>query len=249
MKIAAALITLNEEHNVGECLDSVRWADERVVVDSGSADKTVEIAKKHTPQVSFHSFKNFADQKNHALSKVSCDWVFFIDADERVTPELEKEIRAAASNGEEAVYRVPRQTYFFRRRLRFSGTQDDAPIRLFPKDKVRFEQPVHEHIKTKLPVKTLKSPLIHHSTRDLEHYKMKLHQYTDLEIETMALKGRRAYFWDPFLRPLAKFLILYFVQGGLLDGIAGLQYAGLSSYYEFLKYSKYLKKQGSTLGK
>lgn len=249
MKIAAALITLNEEHNVGECLESVRWADEQVVVDSGSTDKTVEIARKYTPQVSFHSFKNFADQKNHALSKVKSDWVFFIDADERVTPELEREIRTAAATGDEAAYRVPRQTHFFHRRLRFSGTQDDAPIRLFPKNKVRFEQPVHEHIQTELPVKTLKSALIHHSTRDLEHYKMKLHQYTDLEIETMVLKGRRAYMWDPILRPLAKFMTLYFFQGGILDGIAGLQYAGLSSYYQHLKYSKYLKKHGSFNGK
>lgn len=250
MSITAALITLNEEHNIAECLESVRWADEIVVVDSGSTDRTTELAKQFTPNVSHHPFKNFAEQKNHALSKVQSEWVLFIDADERVTPELAAEIKQAVSGpGEMAVYRIPRKTYFFKKLLIFSGTQNDAPIRLFPKNKVRFEQPVHEHIKTDLPVQSLKAPLIHHSTRNMEHYKMKLKQYTDLEIETMMLKQRKVYYWDPVLRPFAKFFVLYVLQLGILDGFRGLQLAVLSSYYDFLKYSKFLAAQGETRGK
>ncbi len=242
MKLSAVLIAYNEEANIQECLGSAAFADEIVLVDSGSTDRTLERAGRYSPHIFRNPFKDFASQKNFALARASGDWVFFIDADERVPEALAREIRELANvSGPDRVYAVKRLTYFFAKRLRFSGTQDDYPVRLFPRGKVHFEQPVHERVVTTLPVRKLKNALVHKSTRDFDHYKQKLNQYIPLELEVMSVKKTRATFFDLFLRPAAKFFMLYIWKGGLLDGMAGLQYSLLSSYYDFLKYRKFLR--------
>lgn len=238
MTLSVVLITKNEENNIREALRTVSWADEIIVLDSGSTDQTVSLAKASGAKVYEEPFTDFSTQKNKVLSYASCDWILLIDADERITEPLAKEIQSCVRLNKQAAYAIPRDTFFFGRRLRFSGTRNDAPIRLFPRGQARFFQSVHEQIQTALPVEKLRRTMPHYSTRDQAHYQRKLDCYLPLEIKVMREKGRRAHVWDAWLRPLMKFSQIYFLQAGILDGAAGFQYAYLSSYYVFLKYTQ-----------
>ena len=242
MSISVAMICRDEESNVDACLETVRWADELVLVDGRSTDQTLVKARRYTPHIYEVPFRDFAAQKNEALERTHGDWVFFIDADERVPDDLAGEIQSVCrSESPQAAYAVNRLNYFFGKPLRFSGSQDDFPIRLFPRGKARFEQPVHEHAVTDLPVRRLKHRLLHYSTRNFSHYRSKLDRYVSLELETMHQQQRRARAWDILLRPPVRFLSLYFGKRGFLDGLAGLEFAFLSSYYTFLKHWKFYR--------
>ena len=240
MKLSAIVLSFNEESNIPACLALLSWADEILVIDSGSTDQTVELSKKHGARVVQHPLVDFATQRNFALQQAHGDWVFFVDADERVTQELADEIRGLFNqNPSPAVYRVPRYTFFFGRRLRFGDSLHDAPVRLFPRERVNWTQPVHEQIVTDLSNRMLKHPLLHYSTRNWEHYQSKLRSYIPLELITMQKNGSSPGWRSILLRPPAKFLYLYFWKLGVLDGIAGLSYAILSAYYTLLKYWKF----------
>ncbi len=239
MTLSIALITHNEEENIEACLESVRWADEIIVVDDGSKDATVKLAQKFTSRIYTEPFRNFAAQKNSAMQHASGDWIFFIDADERVSPELAREIQQISRGPKDHVYSVKRHTYFFGRPLHYSGTQEDYPVRLFPRGHAVYEQPVHETIVSRLPVKALPQPLIHYSTKNLAHYRRKLDQYVSFELQVMKSRPRAPWITDIALRPAARFFQLYFWNLGILDGIPGLQYAALSAYYAFLKHWRY----------
>ncbi len=242
MKLSVVLITKNEEANIERCLKSVRWADEMIVVDSESTDSTREIASRYTSRILIHPFVNFSSQKNFALSQALGDWIFLIDADEAVTPELASEIREIASSSTPPkIYAVRRTTYFFGKRLRFSGTQNDKPIRLFPRGKASYIQPVHEEIVSDLPLDFLKSPLLHYTTRHWAHYQKKLNDYIPFEMEIMKQQKRNCSLLDLLGRPVARFLHHYFFQLGILDGWTGFVYASLSAYYTWLKYDRYYK--------
>lgn len=265
MTLSAIVLTHNEERNIEDCLAGLSWVDEILVVDSESADLTISLAKKHGARTISHPFTDFASQRNFAMAQAAGDWVLFIDADERITPELAKEIKHVIlnpANGEESpsgslgpcpqddskkklcVYAIPRKTFFFGRPLRFSDARRDAPVRLFPKAKARWIQPVHEKIETSLPQRELKNLLLHDSTRDLAQYRKKVLSYIPLELETMRGKGLKPCLIDILWRPCAKFLFLYFWKLGILDGIAGFQYAILSAYYyTFQKYRLYWKER------
>ncbi len=238
VSVSACLIVLNEEDHLPDCLDSVRWADEIVVVDSGSSDRSREIARRYTDKVYERPFTDFSSQKNAALDQAGSDWVFFIDADERIPSALAEEILCVTRNSGEApkAYAVGRETYFLGRRLRYSGTQGDFPIRLFPRAQGRFVQPVHEWVKTDLPIGRLNGRLLHYSTRDMAHYRFKLKQYVALEIKTLLQKGRHPGVFDLVFRPPAVFISLYFAKLGILDGWTGFQFAVLSALYNLLKY-------------
>ena len=242
MKISVVLITKNEAANIAQCLESVRWADEIIVLDSGSQDQTTEIAKNFTSHIYFHPFGDFASQKNKALSYATGDWVFCIDADEVVTPALAEELKKMAQGPQKKAYSVHRETYFFRQRLRFSGTQNDYPIRFFPRTEARFYQAVHESIQTELPREHLQAILLHHTTRNFKQYQEKLAQYIPLEIESMTLQGRSKSFLRAVFFPCFVFMKLYFLQGGILDGRAGFIFALLSAYYTGVKHFRYWQK-------
>ena len=245
MKLSAIVLTRNEERNIKDCLESLSWADEMLVVDSGSTDRTVTLAEKHGARVVIHPLTDFASQRNFAISQAKGDWVLFIDADERVTHALAEEIKAVLKGSDPltpSVYAIPRHNYFFGKRLRFSDSREDAPIRLFPRQHATWAQPVHETIVSDLPVRKLKSPFQHYSTRDLAHYQQKVSDYVPLELRTLREKGVKPALWKCFCMPSAKFFMLYFLKLGILDGIPGLQYAILSSYfYSFQKYWLYWK--------
>lgn len=238
MTISAIVLTRNEEKNIESCLTHLFWADEMLVVDSGSIDRTVMLAEKCGAKVLSHPFADFASQRNFAMSQTKGDWVLFIDADERVTPELAEEIKAAIGSGN-FVYAVSRRNYFFGKRLRFADSREDAPFRFFPKQQAIWSQPVHEKIVSDLPVRRFKNPLLHYSTVDLAHYRQKVRDYVPLELQIMKEKGIKPLAWRFFLIPPAKFVALYFLKLGFLDGVAGFQYAMLSAYYAFRKHWLY----------
>lgn len=252
MKLSAIILTRNEERNIEDCLSGLSWADEMLVVDSGSTDHTIALAERRGARVVTHPLIDFASQRNFAISQAKGEWVFFVDADERATPELAEEIKSVLNgtdpfqpSGEPAplyVYAISRHNYFFGKRLSFGDSRDDAPIRLFPRQRITWAQPVHEVIVTDLPTRKLKSPLRHYSTRNLAHYKQKVRNYVPLELRAMREKGVKPALWKCFLVPPAKFFLLYFFKLGILDGIAGFQYAMLSAYfYTFQKYWLYWK--------
>lgn len=250
MTLSAIVLTKNEEPNIGDCLAALSWAAEILVVDSGSTDATCDLARKCGAKIFSNPFKDFASQRNFALQKATGNWVLFIDADERVTPELAAEINAmtqgkprSESGDERCVYAIPRHNCFFGKRLRFSDARGDAPIRLFPRQSAQWTQPVHEKVQTTLPCRWLKNFLLHYSTRDLAHYKQKIRDYVPLELEAMRAKGIRPSVLRMILMPPAKFLHLYLFQLGFLDGLAGFQYAILSAYYALEKHRRYLKQK------
>lgn len=239
--LTAIVLTRNEEKNIPDCLATLSWTDELLVIDSGSTDETVALVTKHGARVVQNFFVDFASQRNFAMRQAKGEWVFFVDADERVTSALAEEIQAVLRQGPSpCIYKVPRRTFFFGHLLRFSDARHDAPARLFPRDGVTWEQPVHEQISSELPSRALKNPLLHYSTRDLNHYKAKICDYIPLELVTMREKGIRPGWGNIFFRPAAKFFYLYFWKLGVLDGIAGLQYAILSAYYTAVKHWRYL---------
>lgn len=251
MTISAIVLTRDEEKHIENCLESLAWADERLVIDSGSVDRTLQLAEKCGARVVSHPFTDFASQRNFAVSEAKGDWVLFIDADERVTLHLAEEIQSVVkgsdplkSSGEQpplAVYAIPRYNYFFGKRLRFSDSREDAPVRFFPRQQATWAQPVHERVVSDLPLRKFQSPILHYSTRDLAHYRQKVHDYVPLELHTLRVKGVKPGLWRVFLVPLAKFLWLYIFKLGFLDGVAGFQYAILSAYYAFRKYWLFFK--------
>jgi hypothetical protein len=145
-----------------------------------------------------------------------------------------------------SAYAIPRKTYFFGQLLRFSDARGDAPVRLFPRRHAVWAQPVHEKVETPLPVRQLKGSMLHYSTRDLAHYMKKVREYVPLEVVTMRQKGVKAGAGSLIIRPAAKFIYLYFWKLGILDGLAGFQYAILSAYYTMVKHWRYWREGHGT---
>ncbi|OQA54910.1 MAG: Glucosyl-3-phosphoglycerate synthase [Candidatus Omnitrophica bacterium ADurb.Bin277] len=240
--ITAIILTLNEESNIESCLEKLKWADEMLVVDSGSSDRTVELAKRSGARVVSHPFTDYASQRNFAMQEAKGDWVLFIDADEHVSPELAEEIQGVIRTPCDHIYTIPFHTFFFGRRLRFGDALRDLHVRLFPRTKAVWGQPVHEKVVTELPCRELKNPVVHYTTRDLEHYMRKIDGYLAREVSAMKERGLRPSWIRLILNPIARFFQLYFWKLGILDGVGGFQYAILSAYYTFEKHRRYLKR-------
>lgn len=223
MGISALVITLNEERNIGECLRGLSWADEIVVVDSLSTDRTVEIARRYTDKVVLREFTGYSDQKSAALALAANEWVLIIDADEVVTPELAAEVRAAVERGDCDGFRIPRLTWFLDRPMRHCGWWPDYQLRLARKAKARFpERLVHETLVVDGPLGTLSNHLIHHSYRTLGDYMTKMVRYADASARQRVNEGRRFRVTDLLVRPGFSFLRMYVLKRGYLDGLHGL---------------------------
>jgi glycosyltransferase involved in cell wall biosynthesis len=239
--LSVAVITLNEEARLGPCLASVAgWADEIVVVDSGSADRTVEVARAFTDQVSAHPFQGYGAQKNLALARCRHEWVLSLDADERVTPELRAEIdRVLGREPAETGFAVPRRNLFGGVWLRHGGLYPDYQLRLFRRSAGRFvENAVHESVTVSGQVGTLAEPMLHHSYRDLEDFVRRSNRYSTLSAQDWIRRGRRAGLLGLVTRPLGRFFSMYIVHGGFLDGWRGFVLAVLYAEYVFLRMAK-----------
>jgi len=243
--LSVVLITLNEAANLPRTLASVRWAQEIVVVDSGSTDATLEIARQFGARASEEPWEGFAAQKNSAISHASSDWVLSLDADEEVSPELAREIQALlAGEPEFTAYRIPRLNHFLGRPLRHGGYWPDPKLRLFRRDAARFEeQPVHETMRADGPDGLLRGHLIHHCYAKLEDYIEHMNRYSTIAAEALAASGRVRdswlwLKWNALVNPAATFLYNYIFRLGFLDGRAGLLQHINHSFYIHWKYAK-----------
>lgn len=248
--ISAILITRDEERNVADCLASLAFADEIVVVDSGSADRTEKICRSD-PRVRWFAeeWKGYGQQKNSALAKASAPWVFSIDADERVTRELADEI-AALDLGRVPVdaYRVGRRNFFGGRWVRHGGWYPDYLVRLWRRDRGKFDgRSVHESVRVEGSVGTLSGELLHFTYRDTADFLERMNRYSTLGAQEMARSGRRATAADLWLRPPFTFFNMFVLKRGFLDGALGFRLAVLYAKYTFAKYSHLAEMQAGSV--
>jgi glycosyltransferase involved in cell wall biosynthesis len=238
-------LTLNEEKNIVSCLETVRWADEILVIDSGSTDATVALARTFTDRVFTIAWEGYGAARNFALGQAAGDWILWLDADERVTPELAGEIREIlrANPGEVNGYAIARRAYFLGRWIRHCGWYPGRVTRLFRKGKGRFnETRVHEHLHVEGRTPRTRHDLLHLTDPDLQHYLHKFNRYTSLAAEDMVAAGRRSSLADLLFRPPFQFVKMYLLRRGFLDGVEGLILSVLSSAYVFTKYAKLREK-------
>lgn len=238
-KLAVIILTRNEENNIEACVKSAAFADETIVIDSESDDATAKIAEQNGARVYRRAMDEtgFAGQRNFALQKTFADWVFYLDADERILPETAKEITAAVS-GVRAAYSVKRLNVVFGQLMRYGGHRPDYVVRLFPRDAVEWEGVVHERAVTSLNVIKLKNPLHHYTYTDWERYFEKFNQYTTLMAKKMGDAGKVATFADILFHPLYAFFRFYVLQLGFLDGKQGFIFAVNHYFYTMIKYVK-----------
>lgn len=242
--VSVVIITKNEEQNIEDALKSVSDAKEIIVVDSFSSDKTVEICRKYTDKVYQHEWQGFALQKQTAVDYAEGPWVLILDADERVTPALKAEIKAAISDSGFDGYYMPRENYFIGKWIRHSGWWPDHTLRLFKKEKGRLEpREVHEKVVVQGSVGYLKNPLKHYTYNSISDFTSRSEIYSTLAAKEIRKKSGRAGLFSLTIKPAATFLKMYFLRLGLLDGTRGLMLAVLYSYYTFLKYAKTREKK------
>jgi hypothetical protein len=244
--VAAALIVLNEEQRLRALLPALSWADEIVVVDSGSDDGSVDLAQQHGCRIAVRVFDNYCNQRNVAASMTRCDWVLSIDADETPTPRLADEIRRRIQQPRPVAYRVPIRSRIFGRRMRFSGTQDDAPIRLFRRDAARWSGAVHEVLDVTGPVGRLRHGVEHETLPDLQAFLTKLNRYTSLEVEARLARNQRPRPLDAWLGPPMEVFRRLVWKQGIWDGPEGWLFCGLSGLSTWVLCDKHRRQWRAT---
>jgi (heptosyl)LPS beta-1,4-glucosyltransferase len=241
MKISATIITLNEEENIAEALETLAWADEIIVVDSESTDCTVEIARRFTDKVITQKWLGYAAQKNFATEQATNDWVFNLDADERITPDLQRQIETLkqSDNIDAAAFEMPRKVFYLGKWIKYSGWYPDYKIRLYNRTKGRWQGDyVHESVKVDGEVKRLDGDILHYTVRNASEHHLRLDRYTTLAAQEAFEKGKRASFAKMAFAPFATFIKSYLFKRGFLDGYQGLAIACFAAHYVFLKYIK-----------
>lgn len=238
-RLSAIVITKDEAKNIAACLESVAFCDERIVVDSGSTDDTVRIAQGAGARVAHRDWTGFGDQKNFALSLATGDWVLALDADERVTPALAHEIKAAIASDRAAGYRMPRLSSFCGRPIRHSGWYPDYVLRVFRRGRGKFSDDlVHERVICEGRVAKLREPLIHHPFETLEDALAKIDRYSTAGAKMLVARGRRVWFITGIVHGAFTFFRSYVLRLGFLDGREGFLvavYNAEGTYYRYMK--------------
>lgn len=239
VRLSVAIITRNEAHNIAECLASVAFADEIVVVDSGSTDPTVALARARGARVIETDWPGFGAQKNRAIDACRGDWILSLDADERVSPALRAEIERALAAPDFDVYEMPRRSYYVGRFMRHSGWWPDHCARLFRRGAARFSDArVHERLVTDRPLGRLAAPLVHYSFRTMDAVIDKINHYSSASAQTLAERGAAPGLATAILHGAAAFLRTYVFKLGFLDGKHGFMLAvsnAEGSYYRYVK--------------
>lgn len=248
-KVAALILTYNEEENIADCIKSAAFADEVIVVDSGSNDNTQKIAESLGAKIYVHAMDGFAEQRNFALQQTQADWVFYLDADERVTAAASREIKMLVEKDEAAAYEIKRINIVFGQMMKYGGHAPDYSLRLYPRQAVRWEGTVHEKVIVDLPIKKMEHPMNHYTYTDWDRYFVKFNQYTTLMAEKMHERGKTANVVDLVFRPWYAFFRFYILQLGFLDGKMGFVFAVFHGFYTFSKYVKLFYWQGKQVGK
>ncbi|MGB0948912.1 MAG: glycosyltransferase family 2 protein [Marinirhabdus sp.] len=238
-KITALAITLNEAANLPRFLQQLWFADEVVVVDSGSTDGTVQLAKAAEKVTLVHrSFDDFSTQKKFAIAQASHDWIVFFDPDEEIPQPLAHEIVAAVANpGKQVAFMVKRVMHFIDKPIRYGGAQSDWIIRIFNKNHCRYNQNmVHETIIAHGPVGRLRTKVPHYGCQDFDAYTTKLHKYAALQAQQLYAKKMKPNPYHFFIKPLYRFINEYFFRLGFLDGKEGYMLAYLNAFTVFKRY-------------
>ena len=239
--LSVFIICMNETEMLADCLESVKWADEIIVLDSGSTDNTLDIARKYTDKVYTNTdWQGFGIQKQRAQSYATGDWVFSIDSDERVTEQLKAEIQTVIKeNNQSNVYAVPRLPDVFGHFLRHGGWYPARKIRLYARSVGKYgSQRVHEKLEFNTAVQTvnLKHDLLHYTYKDLEHYLVKSAQYAAEWAIQRQQRGKKSSILKGLLHGNGCFFKIYFIKAGFLDGKYGFLIAMLSAHSTFVKY-------------
>ena len=243
VKVSAVLIVKNEANNLAACLQGLVWADEIVVLDSGSRDNTVDVARVYTDKVyTATEWAGFGVQRQRAQSYATGDWVLMVDADEILTPALIAEIKAVVDDpvNMNGVYALPRLSYCFGRFIRHSGWYPDYVVRLYPRQKAAYNAArVHEKLEypDSLKLRKLRGDMLHYTYRDLEHYLVKSAHYASEWALQRELRGKSASLLQGVLHGLGCFVRMYLLRAGFLDGQQGLLLAILSAHSTFVKYA------------
>lgn len=241
-KLSVVIGVKNEEKNIRDCLESVKWADEIIIVDQFSSDKTVEICKKYTEKIFQTDTGSFPTQKNFGIKKTIGDWILNMDADERISPELAKEIKSKIETAEFEGFRARFKTYFLGRWIRHFGWFDYGGIRLFKGKKYFTLTKYNEQIVMEGKVGFLKEPIIHYSYHSFTQYFEKVNRYTTYEAEDLFKRGVRikpyTFCWYFFLKPVILTLRKYFLKGGYKEGIYGFLLAVFYFFFIFAIHAK-----------
>ena len=246
MKISATVITLNEEDNIAGALESLSWADEIVIVDSESTDRTLEIARRFTDRIFIRPWPGYSAQKNFAAEQATHAWIFNLDADERVSPDLDKEIRDLKSRGEPSAsgFEMPRRTFYMGRWINHSGWYPDFKLRLYNRRAGHWHGDyVHESVAVNGDVRRLSGTIIHNTVRNVSEHHHRLDRYTTLAAEEMLARGKRARAGSLLWSPVLAFVRSYIFRLGFLDGVPGLAIAYFAAHYVFLRTVKVWERQ------
>lgn len=242
MRVSAKINVYNEEANIADVCETVAWADEIVIVDSASTDRTQEIARRYTDRVFNHSFRGYKDKHEFSDSMTTGDWIFWIDADERVTPELRAAIEALRERDPATLpdgFRIVRRTYYLSRWIKHSGWYPDYQMRLYRKAASYWDGIApHETARVKGRIETLPGELLHYTKRSLSEHHRVLDSYTTLAAAHHFKQGRRVRALDLFILPIAAFIRTYLLKQGFRDGVPGLIIALQTAYSVFLKFAK-----------
>lgn len=242
--LSVAVICKNEARTLRDALFSVAWADEIVVVDSGSSDETLEIARRHATRVVEHPWMGHIAQKNLAAELCAGPWILSIDADERTTPKLRESIEKELAAPRFAAYRIARRCFFMGRWINHSGWYPDAKVRLWRKGAGHWGgYNPHDDVKVREPVGRLDGDLHHYVYRDVQHNLETIARYSEILAEELEAQGRRARLADLALRPPLVFLKKLLLRRGFLDGKAGWVIALTSAYSSYAKYAKLWERQ------
>jgi glycosyltransferase involved in cell wall biosynthesis len=237
-KISVIVITKDEEKNIFDCLKSVEWADEIIVVDSESSDKTIELAKKSTEKIFIKKWEGYVPQKKYALGLANNDWVLSLDADERITEELKNEILNLSLDNVSG-YKIRRKNFLFKKEITSCGWEKDYQLRLLKKDKTSFsDRLVHEKFIVEGEVKTLSNPMIHYTFSSFTDYFNKINYYTSLKAQELFKKKKKIGGWTIFSHSVSAFFAFFIIRKGFKDGVYGLIISFLHSVSTLMNYIK-----------
>ncbi len=237
--LTATVITFNEENNIRECLESLRWVPNIVVVDSGSTDATVKIAREFTERVHILDWPGHVEQKNRAVDLAPTDWVISLDADERITPALREELqRHLVEVPQHPGFSMPRLTWHLGRWIRHGGWYPDRKIRVFDRRKARWAGTnPHDHVDLRGNAKALEGEILHYSFRNLHHHMETIDFFTGIAAREMEVRGGRSALSGMLLRAPWKFFRMFLLKRGYRDGFQGFILAAIGAFYVFLKYA------------
>lgn len=237
-KISVTVITKNEEKNISDCLNSVKWADEIIVVDSESTDKTLEIAKQFTEKIFIRKWEGYVPQKRYAISLASNEWVLSLDADERITTELKEEI-TNLDPGEFNGFKIRRKNFLMNKEITSCGWEKDFQLRLMKKSKADLsDRLVHEKFIVEGKTGALKNPMLHYTFSSFTEYFSKINHYTSLKSQELYQKKKHVNGWIIFSHTVSAFFTFFFIRGGFKDGVYGLIISLLHSVSTMMNYIK-----------